>query len=266
MNSNHKNGEGNGTLHDDLEQITRAYKSIEQQEPPELLDQAVINSAHRAVEKKPGWMQFGWLHGLSTAAVIVLAISLILQQRETSPVLEDSIGTNIPAPLQSQKAVEKPSFQLSSEPSDSVTEKDDDSHARQKRAMPASPPAMENKAMPPEKAQSQESSDEPIASAGKIAEEEVAEYRVDTDNKELPVNRSYADKGDSVTDVVAKEVSHETAGVAVRVDQLQNELTIDEQLANIIRLKNAGDESWQTELRAFKQRNPDYPIPQELEP
>ena len=79
MNSNHKNGDNNTPFEDDLGKVSQVYGQMPAEEPPELLDQAILNKAHRAVEKQSHWMQFGWLHGLTTAAVVVLAVSIILR-------------------------------------------------------------------------------------------------------------------------------------------------------------------------------------------
>jgi hypothetical protein len=72
MNTIHNNGDNDKSLNDGMEKLGRAYDQLPNEEPPELLDQAILSSAHRAVEKKPHWMKFGWLHGLTTAAVVVL--------------------------------------------------------------------------------------------------------------------------------------------------------------------------------------------------
>ena len=78
MNSHHKNGEKDTSLKDGLDKLGQAYGRLDHETPPDLLDQAILNRAHRAVEKKPRWMQFGWLHGLTTAAVFVLAFSILV--------------------------------------------------------------------------------------------------------------------------------------------------------------------------------------------
>lgn len=94
MKSQHDNGEKNTTFKGDLEKLRQAYDKLDREGPPELLDQAVLNLARREVEKKSHWTQFGWLHGLTTAAVFVLAFSIILHQRDPSPVFEsDDIST-----------------------------------------------------------------------------------------------------------------------------------------------------------------------------
>lgn len=115
MNSNHKHGDRNTPLEDDLGNISQAYGRLEHEEPPKLLDQAILNSAHRAVEKQPHWMQFGWLHGLTTAAVVVLAISIILHQSEPVPVLEDGVIGNEPMQRQLEKPSKKESEVMPSE-------------------------------------------------------------------------------------------------------------------------------------------------------
>ena len=73
MNTIHNNGENDKSLNEDLHRLGKAYGQLPHDQPPQLLDQAILNSAHRAVENKPHWMKFGWLHGLTTAAVFVLA-------------------------------------------------------------------------------------------------------------------------------------------------------------------------------------------------
>jgi len=85
MNSMHSNGEQDRSLHETLDKLGQSYAQLDRDEPPELLDMAILNSAHRAVEKKPQRLKFGWLHGLTTAAVFVLALTLIVHQRENQP-------------------------------------------------------------------------------------------------------------------------------------------------------------------------------------
>lgn len=65
--------------------LREAWGAVSDQEPPDLVDQAVLNRARAAVERPHSsrpW-SFGWLHALTTAAVIVLAITLILPLRNT---------------------------------------------------------------------------------------------------------------------------------------------------------------------------------------
>lgn len=48
-------------------------------EPPAMIDQAIRNMAHREVEKRKSPLR--WLSGLATAAILVLAVSIVLQQQ-----------------------------------------------------------------------------------------------------------------------------------------------------------------------------------------
>ena len=92
MNSIHNNGPDDKQLADDLENLGQAYKQQSNEEPPELLDQAILSSAHRALESKDHWLDFGWVHGLTTAVVVVLAFSIILTHRQTTGLEENGLS------------------------------------------------------------------------------------------------------------------------------------------------------------------------------
>ena len=60
----------------DLNQVKAAYQSLDAAEPPDLIDQAVLNRARRAVQKRPPlWHRTNWIPALATTAVIVVALS-----------------------------------------------------------------------------------------------------------------------------------------------------------------------------------------------
>jgi len=89
MNNTHHPGHDDRSLDDDLDKLARAYQKTENTEPPRMLDQAVLGRAHRAVAQKPRWTQFGWRHGLTTAAVVVLAIAIFHFQQ--APVSKEPV-------------------------------------------------------------------------------------------------------------------------------------------------------------------------------
>lgn len=91
MNSTHDNDEHDRSLNETLDKLGQTYAQVGTEEPPELLDMAILNSARRALERKPQWLKFGWLHGLTTAAVFVLALSLIINQREQQAAVDNAI-------------------------------------------------------------------------------------------------------------------------------------------------------------------------------
>ena len=223
------NGENDQSLRDDLDRLGGAYGQLQHEEPPELLDQAVLSSAHRAVEKKSGWMQFGWLHGLTTAAVFVLALSLIFDQREQVPVYEDRVRLDDSMGLQRQKAAKKASMDI---------EMDDRS--------------MELKE---ENAKPLDNFKEIRASAptGDEAFKTVAPDQAPETASDVLIN-AYKTEGPADKDILATEAE----APAEKVDE------IEQQIMAIMKMKASGDEAWVTELALFKQNYPDYPLPDEL--
>ena len=68
----------------DLESIRSAMSGLESVEPPDLLDQAVLNTARReltASRRKP----MRWIGAFATVTVVVLALSIVVQQDPNTP-------------------------------------------------------------------------------------------------------------------------------------------------------------------------------------
>ena len=233
------NGENDQSLGDGLDRLGDAYGQLQHEEPPELLDQAVLNSAHRAVENKSHWMQFGWLHGLTTAAVFVLALSLIFNQREQVPVYEDGIRVNESIGLQREKTAKKQSGDVQTD--DLRMELKEENEKRQDVFQSA-----------PVTTASQDGAIEAVA--GDKAAEPAARARHSTYVSEaLRAKTGRADQ-----DATANEPASEAEAPA------DNEYEIEQELLAILKLKQSGDEAWITELARFKQNYPDYPLPDEL--
>ncbi len=69
------------------ESLEHAWRDLEHPEPPALVDQGILNRARAAVDRPHSnrpW-SFGWIHTVTTAAVIVLGVTLLLQFREPAP-------------------------------------------------------------------------------------------------------------------------------------------------------------------------------------
>jgi len=277
MNTIHNNGENDQSLNDDLDKLGQAYERLEQDEPPDLLDQAILNSAHRAVEKKPGWQQIGWIHGLATSAVIVLAFTIILDQGELAPELKEDLLQNTPSMLESRSELKK---QSADQLGESVMEEESLTKVRRKTSMgdaPAPAPATAT-ATKPKELSSKSSLAQPLR-------EVQSELRVQGAAIE---KNEYADRDDLTADVqqegilmdeadvLTKSPSVETASrqvmpASVATPQIsamkargRTELSIEQELQAIIELKKSGDEAWITELAAFIERYPDYQLPDEL--
>lgn len=278
MNTIHNNGENDQSLNDGLDKLGHAYGQLPHEEPPNLLDQAILNSAHRAVEKKPHWMKFGWLHGLTTAAVFVLALSLIFQQREQIPVFEDGVRVNESTGLQREMTAKKRSRDTQTD--DLRLELKEENEKRQDvfRSAPVST-ASQDEAM---EAVAGDQATEPAAS-GRVSSYVSESLKVKTDSadkdtvaiepaNEPIVEELLADEADSVADAPELENMYKQSRPAAIASPVaseaeapaDNESEIEQKLLAILKLKQSGDEAWITELALFKQDYPGYPLPDEL--
>lgn len=70
----------------DLEAIRSTWQGLRRDEPPELLDQSLRNAARRQLESRKRQRSLRWLGSLATAAVIVLALAIVVQQDQQGPV------------------------------------------------------------------------------------------------------------------------------------------------------------------------------------
>jgi len=69
---------------EDLEAVRSTLSDMESVEPPDLLDQAVLNTARRelaASRRKP----MRWIGAFATATVVVLAMTIVIQQEQKTP-------------------------------------------------------------------------------------------------------------------------------------------------------------------------------------
>ena len=272
MNSIHNNGKDDSSIDEGLDKLGLAYGQLQQEEPPELLDQAVLNSAHRAVESKPHWMQFGWLHGLTTAAVFVLAFSIILNQREPALDFEDGTISKQPTRSKVEKETGEQTVIKQVEPRLEKKVKSDDRPDMLKISPVAAP---ESSAI---RASEEEQLALPVsgASGSLYAQDKPAEIREqadqDTTKTGLMQEEVLLDEADSAADApqagvvskIALPAAVSEPGEGDVKDRARTEPEAERQLLAIIRLKQSGDESWRTELESFQESYPNYPIPDEL--
>lgn len=268
------NGENDQSLRDDLDRLGGAYGQLQHEEPPELLDQAVLSSAHRAVEKKPGWMQFGWLHGLTTAAVFVLALSVIFNQRAQVPVYEDRVRLDDSIGLQRQKAAKKGSMDIETDDSSLELKEENakrlDSFQEIRVSAPTGDEAVN--AVAPDQAPAPVS--DVLNNAYKAQGPDARADNADKDilASEPPVEEIRADEAGLMADAPVVEDMREQSRSAVVAAAPVTEAEapaekadeIEQQILAIIKMKASGDEAWVTELALFKQNYPDYPLPDEL--
>jgi hypothetical protein len=221
----------------DLERVSAAYRELPDDEPPAMLDQAVLGGARRAISRKTirPW-NFGWVHAVSTAALLVLGIALLMQRPEQPA----------PEPLR----VSKP-------PSDKLTAPRRESQALQVPAEPrqkavvipesrrAAAPATEEAAPPKDEAARADRARPELLSASDAepGEEEGA----------APVGRAATAAG------VLLEQPDEP------LETERPDLDPEAWLQRILELQRSGEaEAFEAELAAFHAAWPDYPLPAEL--
>ena len=283
MNSIHNNGPDDKSLNDELDKLDHTYQQLSPEEPPELLDQAILNSAHRAVEKNDHWLDFGWVHGLTTAAVVVLALSIIVNQRQPTGLEETGL-----LPVDTKTADRR--RLVESEARDEMRQQRSNEAQQKKRelskevrreprkdavsAMPATRAlelqAGSRAAAVPElnapddfqAKKSIQSEDEPleedILQASEPVETRSAEpSTVRFANESAPAEAAEVES-DAIkldADIVAAERSQTTT------EEVQAE---EAQVQAILKMKNAGDIRWKAKLKTFIENYPDYPLPDEL--
>ena len=94
MNSDPPVKYGDAEFDADLDAVRSAWSRLAQSEPPELLDQAVLNRAKRPLEASRKRPPLRWLGGLATAAIVVLTLAIVVRQDEQTALapMPDSDG------------------------------------------------------------------------------------------------------------------------------------------------------------------------------
>ena len=119
---------------------------------------------------------------------------------------------------------------------------------------------------------------EPTADAGRaVYASKIQQAKPDSTDKDTSGNEPMP--GEQLSDdaalasdtlefeVISKQSRPATVhtGLAEDVDEFtEMDAEIEQQLQEIILLKQSGDKAWETELELFKENHPDYPLPKEL--
>lgn len=230
MSSDPRKPGSSADIDHELEPIRSEWQAMEQPEPPELLDQAVRNAARRELESAASpRRRLRWLGGFATAAVVVVALSLVVQQQSPP-------GSEAPQSMPELKLDE------SAEPADTVSrpgaattarrEKRAATAALQKQPENAAAPVME---MPPT----------PAAQAHAM--------------KAMPS----AAEVEAASPVLQEDVSREQAP-SLMADEAAPDASI--WIDRMLELHEAGQsEELERELAAFLAIYPDYPLPAVLQ-
>ncbi len=236
MNTIQNNGPEDNSLKDDLEKLGRDYQQLKSEEPPELLDQAVLNSAHLALERRAGWMDFGWIHGLTTAAVVVLALTIILTQRQPARIEESGMLPADPASLGRAQNSELKTIVPRRERVKTEPEHKEDFRKDMLQATPA------------------------------VGELEEDTMQVNAPAAATVAKRAIATLADELSPAESRPVKVDAVkSDADKFEAERSQLPDEEaQLQAILMLKHAGNDKWKAELKLFIESYPDYPLPDEL--
>jgi len=235
MSNSKFNTTGTGTGQDrEFESLRDAWKELRQDEPPELVDQAVLSRARRDLEK-PRARRLRWLGGFATAAVAVVAISLVVHQEPWAPSPEMIDGI----PRQSTPAAARKSEVRRDEPGQSVLEEEPAKELRQSRAFAED--ALPMAAAPP-------------AAASESAERAAPDLAGDREDDATNMMKA--------TEALTEAFSDEDKSGPSSKDDLRQ---ADAWIERLMELQQQGEtERLAQELEAFRAAYPDYPLPPEL--
>ena len=199
---------------------------VSRAEPPELVDQAVLNTARRDLEgkrKRP----LRWLGGFATATVVVLAVSVVLQQEPplTKAPLTEPVG------LEKRDIVKENSI-LRRQDGNTVLEEE-------QSLLPAAEPEAQRR-------QAKRTRQEMGAAASPATDQLAAAAPATVQAEEFRM------MSDSIESQAPAEAPLHSA---------------DEWLARLLELQKSGQtELLEDELASFLEHYPDYPLPEELVP
>ena len=115
MTSDPRDQQSGPEFEQDLKAVRSAWSGLEQTDPPELLNQAVLNTARRELNTRRRSRPLRWLGGFATATVIVLALTIVIQHEEqqTTPSLKKTNGFKLDQtdPAASKSEVDRDDFE-----------------------------------------------------------------------------------------------------------------------------------------------------------
>jgi hypothetical protein len=244
----------------DFESIRAVYSALETVEPPDLVDQAVLNTARRELTTASKRRPLRWFGGLATASVVVLALTVVLQQEQRVP--EVPIGDGIKLDAAAPAGPEDDS--VTGQTGRTRTQKQE-AGAEKHGAREDRPQMMKRSVAAPEE-QPMESSEVTAPAPAAVAGDD---YRVE----EHP-NRSQAqsmDEGlapDTEADhAEALRTANREAVLAESEEKVAEDLPDPEEWLERLELLLRSElyEKFEMELAAFKAAYPDYPLPAEMQ-
>lgn len=253
-------------LEQELDALEARYRAQSGEEPPELLDQAVLNRARRAAERhatRP-W-NFGWMHATATAALIVLGLAVVMQIRQAAVPLE------VPARFSEEQARD---LQAEAEPLERPVDAAEALRQQEAERLEDHQQAQKSEVL-------RELREEVLrpAAPAPAAEPPVvivrpvpAGWERDTLADGSAATAARADDAagaEAVGQARQRVVSPGSTGADPDAWNFSGNTVVlssaEEWLAYILELKQAGEErAWRSELEAFRAAFPDHPVPEEV--
>lgn len=237
-------------LDQDLERLRRNFPDPDAAEPPELVDQAVMNMARRELAARRERKPLRWLGAFATAAVVVLALTLVVRQdpRPPAPALQEQDGFRLDAP-EKQELRREPLPSVDAE-SEAVPEARLEKKAQigsDRAAGPTSSPAAVA-ADDAEAAVRRQAAVPPAALASKP----------ETTEAQAPAASAVEFAAEPMAEV--PEVTEGLSDTAKKIPEPA------EWVERLLLLKQSRlYEQLEQELAAFRETYPDYPLPPELQ-
>jgi hypothetical protein len=237
----------------DLESVRSGLESVE---PPDLLDQAILNTARRelaASRSKAMRWPIRWVGAFATAAVAVLALSIVVQQDQKTPDLRSGNGIKLDA------ASEEP---LKMEAQTVERKRQKDAASNVAAAPPSEADYEAKKAM---KQVSEESSYRPAD------DPDLAESRehFEDESLDMPVASTRdADAEEEPGRAAKASILRIDSSLLEKAEDVSDEITLtpDAWIEYMFELQKTEQyEELKVELEAFRKAYPDYPLPVELQ-
>ena len=229
MTSEPRNQKQDTEFEKNLESVSTAWNELESAEPPDLLDQAVLNTAKRELETGRKRRSLRWAGALATASVVVIALGIVIQQEPRVPAPTSGAVNGIKLDRDRTSPEKK-------EPSGNVARENEVQPMVQKQRMEQAAPPGELRAKRSAAPASEASiapTASPVSSAVLSSSLEEADFRADALDDSLQSPEPAPDPETWIERMLAMKASKQ-------------------------------DELLQRELAEFRSAYPDYPLPADL--
>jgi resuscitation-promoting factor RpfA len=246
-------------------ELSQAYQRAAQAEPPPALDARILDAARRAVtpqpRRRPAW--FGWAVPLSSMAVLVLGISMLLRMQQEAPEALREVQSPLPARPPQLTQVPSPQRETPVQPPAAGPGKP---AAQSTGAAPRSAPAAVPLPASPER-----------EAVGVDAEMEMAAESADVAAPPSPamprpspapeVAQENRAEARSSVPAFSAGISRLKSAAPAAAKAPPPEETPEQWVDSIRQLLRQGNiDAARTRLEAMRKRFPDFPLPPDLEP